>query len=807
MKPGTLDDLATLMTFIFIVMLPFLIVFLLWKVFKRGRKGGSLSQEAPSGNRHTRVAETCAMLGLCFSCCIATFFLSNPFALPVAFQPNAPESAMVELSLTLLLMFLITAVIALLCWFHRTISASILLLICFAVGAVVVNNGEILNASAHQTEFANIPVPITIELEDNIVGADIWFNDFYLGKTPIQMDLDDLLEKLPRLTKELRTAHDDSESKLSHHRQIFLNYLPFSLVTPRGIGAGDFRENQVDVLVRAELNGQKLYSLNQHDIEMGYRSRQGIHPCQVSMAWTLPAWLEEIDLLLDQARLNNYKVTREWVTSMETYESQGWKNLNDRMRKEPRYREVMQEWARLRWNLDTVQNSQAAWNKLNEICNDADRRDYYHTGSPAGYAVESILPNLDVSQLVERATSRINENLDISGYRLIRHDQQYEFETRQVKTLTNPVRTPMVASDFVLAHAIWKLDELLDTTNPDEDNPIETEIVSALLRIDQKGSPYLNLCSILGGTIYDKFLLRHDWSPVSELDSRFQPNLTYVGGVQINEWFYKAASLNSEWGTTFRNQNRTEVLQMAKQITTNPFTTKFEQLEFLFLDKNKSNYFLAEKFRPTFFNQTIPSENNRMEMLSLRLKYLVEMQPHVKTDHFVKAYREIGNNRLYRAQLDELARLEPQLQFEVLTALINTSAELYAQKPGDNSLYLSNRDDLAEQRRCLPLPESAELLREWIMEEVEEHNQRVKRTQYLLTQNKFPDLQLETIAQTGETKLVELVLTGIESQPTPSRLGILSKLTEHPNEEVSAPAKELRQQLEQIKEQPLPQRS
>ena len=236
---------------------------------------------------------------------------------------------------------------------------------------------------------------------------------------------------------------------------------------------------------------------------------------------------------------------------------------------------------------------------LEYVANEAEKQKYYSSDSPAGRAVDLVIPYLDVKRLVEQAEQRINAFGSLTPSWTVSHgtvDGQAYFamDARGVGGM-NEVFTPNAYKirprDAVLIQVVWKLDELLDSKDDSQDNLIEQRLTPAVLRLNPTGhrNNIDAIAEVLGGSVYEQYVLRHNWREQDPTDYFARQN---VGGVEVNRWLLSAASMDSEAGRVFRREHSSKVLEMTEQIVRDRFAIDphwpryGNPIRYLFLDSH-----------------------------------------------------------------------------------------------------------------------------------------------------------------------------------------------------------------------------
>ncbi|MDA1051729.1 MAG: HEAT repeat domain-containing protein [Planctomycetota bacterium] len=782
-----------------------LLVFLAWQAWRKRRL---LPRQAARGDRTARTVETLALGGLSLSMFTLLVCYRNYEGTPYPLSELAPPTARHEYLLVLSGWTVFIAGALLLAWFHRTFLAAASLFLFFCVMGYAVNSGEILSYKGKEAEIRNYPVALQVKLKGDVVGADVWFNEVYLGKTPIVADLDEVLAKIPNWNETGPEEWTEFKHFLQGKHGVFRPRAWFYVNEPTRVGLDDSRDESRAIYARVELGGELLYAEGYHDVSGGSRIFGQIQPCRVTMDMFLPRWKDEIELLLNRARLSDYDVDHAWIEATASYGDAGWMKLREKSVVEPELNRVLDAWAAEVYGIDSVTDDAGARQCFDRICAEANELGDYYTDTPAGRALELILPQLHRDEMIDLAERRIRScRVATSGSH--RHGMilgRFHFGTYADGSWE---RAKLRPADAVLAHAIWRLDVAFDAEDDSVDNPIEERIVPALLRLDARRGSHFDMCQALGGSIFERFVLRHNWREQPEHIEDYNDKLT-LSSVEWNRWMHVAATLRSPAGTEFRATNQRQLLELASKMVRDSYdfqhTWSTDSIDFLFLDTKLGPDSLAAQFWPTFDRYVTPERHSWSQAPGARWKYLARLQPHGTVEPFVASYRKYCDERCPKT---ELIQLEPNFQFEVLTALVVEANRLLAEtepNSSPHSIRQANRDEFAEMVRKIPCDKSAALLIEWLDEETDEHKNRIRRTRQLIEGNQLPAQQLSALADSDDPAVRSMVFSGIEQQATPQGRAILKQLLTDNDDTVRAQATDLHAKLEELRSQTLPKR-
>ena len=387
------------------------------------------------------------------------------------------------------------------------------------------------------------------------------------------------------------------------------------------------------------------------------------------------AWDQELSLLLQKAELADFHVSSEWIVAAETYGDLLRKRLLASVATEARFQNVLDDWARYRYQLDQIIDSKSAWKVFETIQAEANRTGSYRTYSLAGDAVEQLIGQLDADQLVSTARARLrhfwnSRQTDTGwGWGVINKRPYFmSYDGSGAKSL--------VPADFVLAHAIWKLDQRDDTTSELLDNPVETTIVPELLRLSYRDQKIRVLAAELGGTVMEQFERQRSeggrgWS--ADNDSRLNE---YVAGQFVRRSFWEGLNSPTPLGAEFRQQHSSQALELAETLLqkSHSLTSLPTWMNFLFLEV-KGRDPLARDFWKRFSARIEVEESIRPWAVAVRWSYLARIRPVPSATEFAACLpTTLTSSTMVTTPEQSLSSLAPDAQAEIIRQSLATLA-------------------------------------------------------------------------------------------------------------------------------------
>lgn len=777
---------------------------------------------------------------------------------PQAFSESVPAATHELLQQALWVGAAGCLVAVLLAWRGST-SWAALLLVCGMLGgklyvqqvlsAQFMQNWDLQHNPTEPQELSDFPpMRVRFQLPDNLAGADLWINGVHVGKTPYQTTLQELLDEVPTWTHEDQRLARDEEDKYESwtydangHHGSWLDrwgwcplHLPNSIPRPHE-----------SLFYKVDLGPLKGYgrAADQHtEGPPGAPDSVTVYELDTKF----PVWEDQIEELLDRARLADYTVGPEWFAALASYQSYGRDRLREAIRTEPEFNRVRDDWTRHVTGLDGVNDPAAAWQVLMRIQNETREAGKYASDSLPGRAVDLLVPQLDPEQLCEYAVHLLETTPDLN-----RGSMQYGNDFFRTADQGEPPRPEAVAA-WPIAQAVWRMDQRLDESSDvhdpetaarlsaestaasagahsdsdarpalaslidaDRDNIVEHTVTPELLRMSYRDASGLRYVSILGGSAYERFLLRQDWRRrVTEQGA----GARHVGNFEnlVNEWFYQLMWLPGPVGREFRLQNASRLLELARNSV-----EEFElhtgslpqDIDFLFLDRTwtANEPSLAMRFWDDVdrMAKLIP-DHSQEQALPMRWNYLGRLWPESTVQMFVDAYAEQPlESRLYATLSDDIA---PDDQVEIYSALLDFEVERHERLPDNgqssmqNPAYVSdlNRQDL--QRKLFDLPCEASAMLTLDQLQIEPGGPLRRDLPERMQVDTVHDDLVRLLAKSGEPAFQRMALTAIEHHPTPFRRAVLARLLEAEDEQVRKEAADVQHDFQSLAAQPLPHR-
>jgi len=488
--------------------------------------------------------------------------------------------------------------------------------------------------------------------------------------------------------------------------------------------------------------------------------------------------------MLDKARLADYKVDSKWCEAMEAFGHEGWDALLKAGDKEPAMKDVRDGWAKWKYGLDKVSDEKSAWQAFESICAEAEELGKYSTASVTGRAVDLLVTKLDPQRLAKRAVKIARRT---RGYSWSRWEQNgrlqfgYSEPPRQFYGRTSGSygmggREKLSPAGYVVAHAVWLMDELLDSQDDSALNVIERVVVPEIVCWNYNKMPILRIAAHLGGPAVARFASRQKW--YAEAESLPHDQRLGIGfGREVNGWAYLLATSDSPGGRKFRREHSDKVFEIADMVVERGNHDLKEEADFVFSDLELGKESLAARYWPKF--KAFASRSKGSGGLQLKLDYLGRMEPVSTTEMYVEAWRDFrGDDGDAYSAFDILKRTrasteKKELIFDALSREIERSVENIEDSSNEERLRRSllaiikgelfGADEQRRAKQTISLLKSdkyytAESIAAWLEHTVSDHP------------------LVKILAESDEAEFRLIVMGALRAHPTPENRAILEKL-------------------------------
>lgn len=793
------------------------------------RRGGGtvfISSRTHQPDAATRISDTCLLagMGVPLLAVIATGPSNHGMLLRLDQLPPSAVQVHVAVAVGACVFAMISLIVAAR---GRSLAGTILMVATLSVYGVVLNGpgNPIERLAPSRSATPEPPRTLIINVSDcNVPGADLWVNGVYLGKLPCRIPLDEFIAKVPVWTEAGPGYPLNSGRRIGKYRR------------PR-----EAPESQTDEWISmsvpvvasgpsgasASWGHDKYYARIRYADEWAVsRGSSGGHSSGGAYYSSFEVRFERreqrLARLFDRIRVQDYRVTPEWCQTLETYNQDSWLNLHKESLTDPAMLNVLDDWARWHYGLIDIHDPDAAWRVFQMICDEADRRRMYVTADTAGRAVELLVPMLPAAQLITQA-----EEL------LVSHDSMAVIEgelfgqsvfgwVEEAATFNWPFRGSfqlggthgrggiLPIRGLVVAHAVWRLDQLLDSRQGIHPNIVEARLVPAMIRKTRYWDLLTRPATELGGPDIETFLLRQNWrAPVGIGTGSTWEDLMMIHGREVNRWLCLLAHLRGPKGDTFRAANASEVIALAEVLVSSEDDLK--PPAFLFYDLPNGPRSLAAQFWPRYRSIAVGNPSARAEdALAGQFDYLVRMDPVSTPEMYVECWRGF-RGELYETDkaISELKLLPANRRrgvLDVLTEEVRKDVSNFS-RSHDSYTGPQRRARLLEKLQIRDEPRADDkTIQEMIADLGGKDSDKKRQEMYKWLESVCPSHSVvPALARSSDPALRIVCVGALRSHPTPTNRSLLSRLLTDPDEGVRKAAEGVRANLEKLAAMPLDQ--
>lgn len=331
-----------------------------------------------------------------------------------------------------------------------------------------------------------------------------------------------------------------------------------------------------------------------------------------------------LKLLLDQARLTNYRPSRQWYDALMSFEPRYWHRFRELGEQEPEVHSLFDECVRRRFGISKDLEPEQAWEILIKISDEAKANGRYFLQSSIAdgeyspefvyscnqRAVELLAPHLNLTQLIEFLKAEI---------------QRGNWPKTIVSKRTPfPPKFPFRDKDDVAAleirpviHAAWHIDRELNAKYPNEYNRIEKELgdvlfakfpprpsqwsLSDVMTLFDQGNEELSSSMksmiragylrfnrfrppVFGSPDADEYVRRHASGGLAKFTTKTLGNENWLsriaiatglalpagekqqlGSAHTDHWYQELLMLDSPVGNEYRESHRAELVDLANR--------------------------------------------------------------------------------------------------------------------------------------------------------------------------------------------------------------------------------------------------
>ena len=527
---------------------------------------------------------------------------------------------------------------------------------------------------------------------------------------------------------------------------------------------------------------------------IGTPQNQGIAQVRVRpLPARFPEREERLRALINQARVRNYAVSPEWLTAIDSYGDDGWQTLRQGADADPRLLQLLDVWARWRYQIPAHPTPEQAWQILQRIAREAESEKEYFTASAAGRAVEVVTPFADLDRVEKWAESAL-PLLPVQSPILLWHENggwQFGWSNRiegfypwvdDPQFSVSPIRNSGGCLRRIEAHAPYEWGDLPSPGLPmgtcvaghalyaawqqssgrgERLACLQQRLAPAILRARWWDSMALQLAAAIGGSEVETFL-RRSWKR-AEHDKREGmrfPGINMFGYTPHDYWQGELAMMPGTVGREFRTEHAEELMQLAKKgLIATPFP----------VDPELGDNCLA--FR--YFRRCPPEG-------MLRWIYLVQCEPLTSPAMYVDAANPPGSSfSSIREKIESAGFSLPLAKRKQVLRLLEADVDRrpVPARDGDAAEY---RSWAKQNLRYALLPEASEVTD--LVETCEKHSsERRQQISGWLKLVHPENMAVVELARSSDPVLRALAPPALARYAPPDRQSILHQLTSDPD--------------------------
>lgn len=680
------------------------------------------------------------------------------------------------------------------------------------VGTMVLISTRALSYERFEDDIRQIPVPVEITLKEQVPDVDVLINGVRMGQAPLHTTMEEIAAKAPEITvsEEEQRKGWKNFGDGTFLPQVKLSLDPASRVS---IHTHDHQEKEkkIDLYVRFERKGQPVMVSG----SMGYsgpsRMFGQIQPARIPFSVMTEEWDRDVTLLLEKARLADYRVDDEWFAAADTYFHFVRNALLRLLPNEPQFQQVLNDLAASRYQLGQVTDAASAWRAFEAIRTQADEAESYNTDSIAGEAVELLLDKLDADRVIAVAETRLKQ-IVARGWSGFGWGRQVRNGKTHFSTNPDNDRTTFHPRDYVLAHAVWRLDQQWDAEENAHDNAAESRLVPLLLQSSYGGDQtFRKLANELGGATLDEFNRRQQrFVRSSEPNPTDYTENEYLGGKYVHRVFWQSINTGGPAGARFRRERSAEALEFAQRMLSESHSLSFlpaSWMDFLFLEVEGREP-LARDFWKTFQSRVAADSFSRDRAMKLQWEYLARIRPLPAASEFVAVFSGQPRSHFDFQNAQSVLELLPvDLRLDVVRACFDVAAKEMAPLNPNSGQYqaLLNTEGLLTR---FPITIPSEAAVDLVMERLDPaHPKAAEIAGNLKHQGTYGQLTAPMFARLAASSRAEhrlWVVPQIRLRPDATSRAVLDRLLADEDQSVRESAAKVATELEELRRRPLP---
>jgi len=567
----------------------------------------------------------------------------------------------------------------------RTSAAAVLMVFWLAGTMWCMGNTPSSLAGLMGVSSDTIIVLYTVAPNSDYPHMRLHVNGVLLGEAPVRMTMKEFLATVPQWTQPPDGLTED-DLRFGREQKGERPWIKFE--TPRYMTnrSGPERGKELSYYAQAELDGEW---------GSGYGGGGGgggggrVLDYESSLSFKFPKYDARVRQHIEQAAAAGVRVDAAWTSVAETFGNRGWQILREMIAKDARYQPILDQWARLHYSLPEPMTAADAGSALERVAAEAEAAGGYDTRSVAGAAVDLIVAHLDLDWLVRQANDALRSGH--GGYSYSHTSDGFSTHRGTDRNIRRPMR------HYVLAQAVWRMNERLRAEDSTQPNRIQTEVLPTLVYSsgdDPEHNLALDTAIRLGWPGAFDFLYRHDWARQVQWPDRGAVNAGFGTETSVSGWLLLLLNLEGPQARDFRTRHNYLPFGVAdKVVRAEHASVDPDRLRFLFLDNDLGAESLAVKYWPQFVQLTraIQPDNGYWGLLS-RVRYLARMEPNSTPEMYRQALAvttgQVGWIPVEGLEKDSLL---PARQAEIIGIWIEQLGEIAANPPAARQQWMETK--------------------------------------------------------------------------------------------------------------------
>ncbi len=353
-------------------------------------------------------------------------------------------------------------------------------------------------------------------LSGDLQGAELYVNGIRIGELTLTISASELKSRVPywsQVASFLSVSEVPEEFK-SYSRSMSRSTRTNSLY--QLVRSPLFDESKWRFYAQVKYRGQWCYGVSNAFFlaPEGHHGRELVY----QLRFICLALEQQIEQLMDRARIKDYQVSDAWFDSMESHGRNGILALLMAEPNEPGMTDLLDQWTSRRFGLIDVRDEATAWRAFETICQRVIQAQAYSTEGLEGRAVAWLAPRLSADRLASQAVKLLRDT-DFLNWKSWQIGKTQHFgmgyngarmmvSNPEVSSSYGSCTGQLPVQGYAVAHAMWILFKQGDSKTK---AVLQDLVVPAFVEEFYKDLPQYHALSVVGGPVLERFLLRENW--------------------------------------------------------------------------------------------------------------------------------------------------------------------------------------------------------------------------------------------------------------------------------------------------------